>query len=329
MSWPTQSDYKDSLQNPDTAFRDPDLRSEPGRAQPDGRAAGRSGAFASVYKMTAAQGPRRAEALQLPQRRSRRSATRPFPIIWNWNSGRGSRRALVDFRVPPRGHPRRQGVVPHADDGMGEGRLARRVGARDDGAEEPRCRRDEENGRIVGGARVEQLQDAKIAHGDLQHDNVMVVGDAPVLVDYDGMCVPALDPAGPGQEARATGIRQAGVPASRPRRREARRPSRSLRRVDHSHRAARHRRRPATVRQARSQDRQREPALLAVRHDDAGEVDSLAGPVSLQGCGGQCVVADAACLARQAVRQDSPVHARPVLPAPQAGSGVAARLAAD
>src|SRR5262249_54142462 len=46
-------------------------------------------------------------------------------------------------------------------------------------------------------ALVEQLQNTKITHGDLQHDNVMVVGDAPVLVDYDGMCVPALDPPAP------------------------------------------------------------------------------------------------------------------------------------
>jgi hypothetical protein len=42
------------------------------------------------------------------------------------------------------------------------------------------------------GALVKQLQDNKIAHGDLQHDNVMVINDLPVLVDYDGMCVPAL-----------------------------------------------------------------------------------------------------------------------------------------
>src|SRR5204863_449060 len=46
-------------------------------------------------------------------------------------------------------------------------------------------------------ALVQQLQEMKITHGDLQHDNVMVVGDEPVLVDYDGMCVPALDPPDP------------------------------------------------------------------------------------------------------------------------------------
>ena len=44
---------------------------------------------------------------------------------------------------------------------------------------------------------VEDIQAAEIAHGDLQHDNVMVVGNQLVLVDYDGMCVPSLAPADP------------------------------------------------------------------------------------------------------------------------------------
>jgi hypothetical protein len=37
------------------------------------------------------------------------------------------------------------------------------------------------------------LQKARIAHGDLQHGNVLVVGGELKLVDYDGMYVPALD----------------------------------------------------------------------------------------------------------------------------------------
>src|SRR5882762_2108677 len=36
------------------------------------------------------------------------------------------------------------------------------------------------------------LQKASIAHGDLQHGNILVVNSAPKLVDYDGMYVPAL-----------------------------------------------------------------------------------------------------------------------------------------
>jgi serine/threonine protein kinase len=36
------------------------------------------------------------------------------------------------------------------------------------------------------------LQRASIAHGDLQHGNILVINSAPKLVDYDGMYVPAL-----------------------------------------------------------------------------------------------------------------------------------------
>ena len=40
---------------------------------------------------------------------------------------------------------------------------------------------------------VKELADASIAHGDLQHGNVMVTpGNEIKLVDYDCMCVPAL-----------------------------------------------------------------------------------------------------------------------------------------
>lgn len=41
-------------------------------------------------------------------------------------------------------------------------------------------------------AMVRDLKSRAVAHGDLQQGNVLVVGDEPVLVDYDGMFVPAL-----------------------------------------------------------------------------------------------------------------------------------------
>ena len=48
-------------------------------------------------------------------------------------------------------------------------------------------------GRPLDGA-VQELSDDSVAHGDLQHANVMVNAGALELklVDYDGMCVPAL-----------------------------------------------------------------------------------------------------------------------------------------
>ena len=50
---------------------------------------------------------------------------------------------------------------------------------------------------------VRHLEAAQVAHGDLQHGNILVRGGSIHLVDYDGMWVPALK----GREATETGHR--------------------------------------------------------------------------------------------------------------------------
>jgi hypothetical protein len=50
---------------------------------------------------------------------------------------------------------------------------------------------------------VRDLEDARVAHGDLQHGNILVRGGSIQLVDYDGMWVPALK----GRTATETGHR--------------------------------------------------------------------------------------------------------------------------
>jgi hypothetical protein len=50
---------------------------------------------------------------------------------------------------------------------------------------------------------VRQLEAAQVAHGDLQHGNILVRGGSILLVDYDGMWVPALK----GRHATETGHR--------------------------------------------------------------------------------------------------------------------------
>src|SRR2546426_333969 len=50
---------------------------------------------------------------------------------------------------------------------------------------------------------VRQLEAAQVAHGDLQHGNILVRGGSIPLVDYDGMWVPALR----GRHATETGHR--------------------------------------------------------------------------------------------------------------------------
>src|SRR5207247_7890916 len=50
---------------------------------------------------------------------------------------------------------------------------------------------------------VRHLEAAQVAHGDLQHGNIVVRGGSIHLVDYDGMWVPALR----GRHATETGHR--------------------------------------------------------------------------------------------------------------------------
>jgi len=40
---------------------------------------------------------------------------------------------------------------------------------------------------------VSRLKEAGIAHGDLQHGNILVIDDDYKLVDYDGIYVPSLN----------------------------------------------------------------------------------------------------------------------------------------
>jgi hypothetical protein len=57
--------------------------------------------------------------------------------------------------------------------------------------------------RTKWGILVRHLEAAQVAHGDLQHGNILVRGGSILLVDYDGMWVPALK----GREATETGHR--------------------------------------------------------------------------------------------------------------------------
>ncbi len=194
-SWPTQSDYKDSLQNPDTAFRDPDLRVSQAERSPMGVPRARSGAFASVYKMSRGA---KAVALKLFNFPNDDRAAR-YQAVSDYLKTLGNKKpgALVGFEYHPEGI--RVGRVWYPTltmewvKGKSLGEWVREA------MERPRP--DTAAVRKMADAWAQlvlEIQDSRIAHGDLQHDNVMVVGTVPVLVDYDGMCVPALaDPRNP------------------------------------------------------------------------------------------------------------------------------------
>jgi hypothetical protein len=194
-SWPSQSDYKDALQNPDTAFRDPDLRASQAERSPMGVPRARSGAFASVYKMT--RGPR-AVALKLFNFPNEDRASR-YQAVSDYLKKLAAKKpgAMVGFEYHPEGIRVGKGWYPTLTMEWVKGKS---LGEWVREAMEQK-KPDTDAVRKMADAWVQlvlDLQAAKIAHGDLQHDNVMVVGNVPVLVDYDGMCVPALaDPKKP------------------------------------------------------------------------------------------------------------------------------------
>jgi hypothetical protein len=188
MSWPLASHFSAMLQNPPVAFRDPQLqccaieKNERGQPRPW------AGAFAVVYKgIDPTKGPFavRVFTTESPERRER------YDLISAYLKGR-KLNCLVDFEYRDRS-------IRSAGDGkwypvilmdwvQGETLFKWVRGCCLAGSVDALAR-------IADGwvEAVRELSDAQIAHGDLQHGNVMVTPAGEIrLVDYDGMCVPAL-----------------------------------------------------------------------------------------------------------------------------------------
>jgi hypothetical protein len=189
MSWPLASHFSAMLQNPGLAFRDPVLRRC--RIAKDERNQPRpwSGAFAVVYKGLHADGggafALRIFTTESPERRER------YDNISEYLKGRRLA-CLVPFEYRDRS-------IRSAGDGKWYPLIVM------DWVEGETLYRWTRAACLAGNhqaltlasqhwlALVKELADAQIAHGDLQHANVMVTPEGRLmLVDYDCMCVPAL-----------------------------------------------------------------------------------------------------------------------------------------
>ncbi|MBA4186790.1 MAG: hypothetical protein C0467_02105 [Planctomycetaceae bacterium] len=183
------------MQNPDTAFRDPDLKASAAEKSPMGVPRARSGAFASVYKMTRGN---KAIALKLFNFPNEDRAAR-YQAVSDYLKKLGAKKptAMVGFEYHPEGIRIGKAWYPTLTmewvKGKSLGEWVREA------MEQKKPNTDAVRKMADSWIQlVLEIQAAQIAHGDLQHDNVMVVGQTPVLVDYDGMCVPALaDPKKP------------------------------------------------------------------------------------------------------------------------------------
>ncbi len=189
LSWPLASHFSTMLQNPQHAFRDTGLKKvaieKDGCRQPRAW----SGAFATVYKGTYPSGGGslaiRVFTSAASERRDRYNAIAAYlqgrkiaPLVGFTYADDGIRSASDGKYYP----------LVTMDWVPGETLLKWTM----------RQCHDKNKGALSRAAElwvqtIADLAAAKVAHGDLQHANIMVTGAGELkLVDYDCMCVPAL-----------------------------------------------------------------------------------------------------------------------------------------
>ena len=189
MNWPLPQDFNEAVQNPATAFADPDLKSGQAVVGPTGLPLPRSGNFADVYQVRAANN--RDWAVKC--------FTRPV-------TGLEQRYQKVDEALRKAGLPFTIGFTFLTEGVFVHGKWTPAVKMEwIDGLQLNQVVRDQAGSRKVLDALgqmwsrlCKKLREAGIAHADLQHGNVLLVAGAKPgsyglkLIDYDGMYVPSL-----------------------------------------------------------------------------------------------------------------------------------------
>jgi hypothetical protein len=198
MAWPTHQDYNEAVQNPRLAFNDLDLRN----GQPELNLLGIprpiSGNFACVYKIQngshnwaarcfvseVQDQQRRYEAISVFLAKVALPYTIPFTYL------------PTGIKVHGRHYPllKMQWVQGESLNTF----VARSIGYPDT---------------LLSLAKVwlqmmSDLKTVSLAHGDLQHGNILVVGDQLRLIDYDGVFVPSLS----GKQSNEIGHRNYQLP---------------------------------------------------------------------------------------------------------------------
>lgn len=181
VTWPSPQDYNEAIQNLWVNSRDPELRNAVVQLSSVGLPMPRTGAFASVYRATAA---------------GKHLAVRCF---------------LRDIRDQEQRYAEISRFVQTDSLPYTVGFDFIREGLRVNGRWAPVLKMDWVDGlnldfyveKHLGTRRIDELagafkkmhndlREAGIAHGDLQHGNIIVCNDELRLVDYDGMYVPAM-----------------------------------------------------------------------------------------------------------------------------------------
>ncbi|QJW94501.1 protein kinase family protein [Frigoriglobus tundricola] len=189
MSWPLAHEFNEAVQNPRTAFADPDLRAAEAVVGATGLPLPRSGNFADVYQVRGADG--------------RDWAVKCFtrPVV-----GLADRYARVSEALAAANLPFTVGFT-YLTEGIWVGGAWRPAVKMEwvEGFQLNQVVRDNAAKPAVlsalgqmWGRLCKRLREAGIAHADVQHGNVLLVpGSRPgafglKLIDYDGMWLPAL-----------------------------------------------------------------------------------------------------------------------------------------
>ncbi len=183
MNWPSHTDYQDAIQNPPICFEDPPLKESDVTCDMLGLPRVMSGNFACVYSVKTKDGGRWAIRCFVRQVLGQQGR---YARLSQHLFGLGLK-CMVGFEFILRGIKVRNEWYPilkmewvdgqplnlFVDDRYKESELIRGL--------VPKWR-----------AMMAELRVHQLAHGDLQHGNVMITPDAEFrLIDYDGMYTPA------------------------------------------------------------------------------------------------------------------------------------------
>jgi uncharacterized protein YjbI with pentapeptide repeats len=184
QAWPLNIDFTIAVQNPHICFADPELKQASTSKNSRGRVLLWSGNFATVYKLTKGN---RSWAVRCFTRTPQSDVQQRYKLISEYLS-QHQIPYLVDFEFLP------QGILVKGEwypilkmDWVQGSEIDRYIGEHIDDSQ-VLLRLDQQLKQLQ-----KDLQQVGIAHGDLQHGNIMVDSQGELkLVDYDGMYVPAL-----------------------------------------------------------------------------------------------------------------------------------------
>lgn len=183
MSWPNEQEYNEAIQNPQTCFEDLELRTGKVECTQLGLPRPRSGNFATVYKLDCGlkkwavrcfrrqtqDQQERYTAINAYLRQVSLPYTVGFTYLMNGIRIRGQWYPIVKMEWAE-GIPLITWVEGNLNNASALCSFLKSFVSM-----------------------LAAMQQASIAHGDLQHGNILVVNSSPILVDYDGMYVPALN----------------------------------------------------------------------------------------------------------------------------------------